>query len=143
MLAPSAPQPATVEWTMIRPAAEPDLTRAPRQRDLFETLKERGGASTTSALLSETGASRNSPAGARAQGRSKARAPPGAGALAGPPSAILASPNASPRSCGPRGAPLSAAALLVEDDRERGARRSCGHSEGDAGGWETGPGTGP
>jgi primosomal protein N' (replication factor Y) len=60
VLVPSAPQPATVEWTVIRAAAEPDLTRAPRQRDLFETLKERGGASTTAALLSETGASRNS-----------------------------------------------------------------------------------
>jgi primosomal protein N' (replication factor Y) (superfamily II helicase) len=60
VLSPSAPQPAPVEWTVIRPAAEPDLTRAPRQRDLFGTLKERGGASTTSTLLSETGASRNS-----------------------------------------------------------------------------------
>jgi primosomal protein N' (replication factor Y) len=60
VLVPSAPQPATVEWTVIRAAAEPDLTRAPRQRDLFETLKERGGSSMTSTLLSETGASRNS-----------------------------------------------------------------------------------
>ena len=60
VLAPSAPQPATVEWTVIRAAADPDLARAPRQRDLFVTLKERGGASTTSALLSETGASRDS-----------------------------------------------------------------------------------
>ena len=60
VLVPSAPQPATVEWTVIRAAAEPDLTRAPRQRELFVTLKERGGASTTSTLLSETGASRNS-----------------------------------------------------------------------------------
>ena len=60
VLVPSAPQPATVEWTVIRASAEPDLARAPRQRDLFETLKERGGASTTAALLSETGASRNS-----------------------------------------------------------------------------------
>jgi primosomal protein N' (replication factor Y) len=60
VLAPSAPRPATVEWAVIRSAAEPDLTRAPRQRDLFVTLKERGGTSTTSALLSETGASRNS-----------------------------------------------------------------------------------
>jgi primosomal protein N' (replication factor Y) (superfamily II helicase) len=60
VLAPSAPQPVTVEWTVIRAAAEPDLARAPRQRDLFETLKERGGASTTAALLAETGASRNS-----------------------------------------------------------------------------------
>ena len=60
VLVPSAPQPATVEWTVIRAAAEPDLTRAPRQRVLFETLKERGGSSMTSTLLSETGASRNS-----------------------------------------------------------------------------------
>jgi primosomal protein N' (replication factor Y) (superfamily II helicase) len=60
VLVPSAPQPATVEWTVIRAAAEPDLTRAPRQRELFVTLKERGGSSVTSALLSETGASRNS-----------------------------------------------------------------------------------
>ena len=60
VLAPSAPRPATVEWAVIRTAAEPDLTRAPRQRDLFVTLKERGGASTTLTLLSETGASRNS-----------------------------------------------------------------------------------
>jgi primosomal protein N' (replication factor Y) len=60
VLVPSAPRPATVEWTVIRAAAEPDLTRAPRQRDLFVTLKKRGGSSVTSALLSETGASRNS-----------------------------------------------------------------------------------
>jgi primosomal protein N' (replication factor Y) len=60
VLVPSAPRPATVEWTVIRAAAEPDLTRAPRQRELFVTLKERGGSSVTSALLSETGASRNS-----------------------------------------------------------------------------------
>jgi primosomal protein N' (replication factor Y) (superfamily II helicase) len=60
VLVPSAPQPATVAWTVIRAAADPDLTRAPRQRDLFVTLKERGGSSVTSALLSETGASRNS-----------------------------------------------------------------------------------
>ncbi len=60
VLAPSAPQPATVEWTVVRAAAEPDLARAPRQRDLFVTLKKRGGSSVTSALLSETGASRSS-----------------------------------------------------------------------------------
>jgi primosomal protein N' (replication factor Y) (superfamily II helicase) len=59
VLDPSASRPATVEWTVIRAAAEPDLTRAPRQRDLFVTLKECGGSSVTSALLSETGASRN------------------------------------------------------------------------------------
>ncbi|MDQ3251624.1 MAG: hypothetical protein M3P86_04890 [Actinomycetota bacterium] len=60
ILAPSAPQPATVEWAVIRAAAEPDLARAPRQRDLFMTLKEHGGEVMTSTLLSETGASRSS-----------------------------------------------------------------------------------
>ncbi len=58
-LAPATPRPKMVEWTVIRAAAEPDLARAPRQRDLFASLKDRGGASTTSALLSETGASRS------------------------------------------------------------------------------------
>jgi primosomal protein N' (replication factor Y) len=60
VLAPSAPPTATVEWAVIRAAARPDLSRAPRQRDLFATLQERGGASVTSTLLAETGASRTS-----------------------------------------------------------------------------------
>jgi primosomal protein N' (replication factor Y) (superfamily II helicase) len=60
VLAPSSPQPATVEWAVIRTAARPDLSRAPRQRDLFTTLQERGGASVTSTLLAETDASRSS-----------------------------------------------------------------------------------
>lgn len=59
VLSPSAQGPMSVEWVVIRVASEPDLTRAPRQRDLFMTLKELGGASVTSALLSETGASRS------------------------------------------------------------------------------------
>jgi primosomal protein N' (replication factor Y) (superfamily II helicase) len=58
ILAPSPPQPRAVEWAVIRAAAEPDLSRAPRQRDLFLTLKGLGGSSPTSALLEETGASR-------------------------------------------------------------------------------------
>ena len=57
-LAPVPPRPPTVEWAAIRSAADPDLGRAPRQRDLFNLLKERGGASTTSSLLAEIGASR-------------------------------------------------------------------------------------
>lgn len=57
-LAPAPPQPLTVEWVVIRAAAEPDLGRAPRQRELFDLLKERGGASATSTLLAETGANR-------------------------------------------------------------------------------------
>src|SRR5215204_3167763 len=60
VLAPSAPPTATEEWAVIRAASRPDLSRAPRQRDLFATLQERGGASVTSTLLSETGASRTS-----------------------------------------------------------------------------------
>jgi primosomal protein N' (replication factor Y) len=60
MLAPAPSRPATVEWAVIRAAAEPDLARAPRQRDLFETLKGNGGAAMISTLLSETGARRSS-----------------------------------------------------------------------------------
>ena len=58
VLSPSAPRPQAVEWAMVRAAADPDLSRAPRQRDLFDALKEIGGSSTTSTLLGETGASR-------------------------------------------------------------------------------------
>jgi len=57
-LAPAPPQPPTVEWAIIRAAADPDLRRAPRQRELFELLKDRGGASTTASLLAQTGAKR-------------------------------------------------------------------------------------
>jgi primosomal protein N' (replication factor Y) len=59
VLAPAAARPQAVEWALIRAAAEPDLSRAPRQRDLFVAMRAHGGASTTSALLSETGASRS------------------------------------------------------------------------------------
>jgi primosomal protein N' (replication factor Y) (superfamily II helicase) len=54
LLAPAAPRPRLVEWAEIRAAADPDLSRAPRQRELFAALKERGGAGTTSALLAGT-----------------------------------------------------------------------------------------
>ena len=59
ILDPSAPQPRAVEWATIRTAADPDLSRAPRQRDLFAALKEIGGSSPVSTLLGETGASRS------------------------------------------------------------------------------------
>ncbi len=59
MLVPAAPRPKMVEWAEIRAAADPDLARAPRQRELFVALKERGGAGATSALLAGTGASRS------------------------------------------------------------------------------------
>ncbi len=58
MLSPSAPKPPLVEWAMIRQAASPDLSRAPRQRELFEALVQHGGAYPSSALLSQTGAAR-------------------------------------------------------------------------------------
>ena len=58
VLSPSAPQPRAVEWAVIRTAADPDLSRAPRQRDLFVALKGTGGAVPTSVLLKETGANR-------------------------------------------------------------------------------------
>jgi primosomal protein N' (replication factor Y) len=59
ILDPCAPQTRAVEWALVRAAADPELSRAPRQRDLFVTLKKSGGSSTTSALLEETGASRS------------------------------------------------------------------------------------
>ena len=59
VLSPAAPQPRAVEWALVRAAADPDLSRAPRQQDLFATLKAAGGSSTTSALLGNTGASRS------------------------------------------------------------------------------------
>jgi primosomal protein N' (replication factor Y) (superfamily II helicase) len=58
-LSPAAPEPARVEWATIREAASPDLSRAPRQRGLFELLREHGGTSPASTLLSETGAARS------------------------------------------------------------------------------------
>lgn len=57
-LAPAPPRPPTVEWAETRAAADPDLGRAPRQRELFNLLKARGGASPTSSLLAEAGANR-------------------------------------------------------------------------------------
>ena len=48
VLFPAAPRPKMVEWAEIRAAADPDLARAPRQRELFVALKERGGAGATS-----------------------------------------------------------------------------------------------
>ena len=47
-----------VEWTTVRPGAAPDLGRAPRQREVYETLVVGEGERETSRLLSETGASR-------------------------------------------------------------------------------------
>ena len=58
-LHPTAPEPAKVEWATIREAASPDLSRAPRQRGLFELLKEHGGRYPASTLLSEAGAARS------------------------------------------------------------------------------------
>ena len=133
--------PATVEWTVIRAAAEPDLTRAPRQRDLFETLKERGGSSTTSALLSETGASRNSlrelvRRGAVRLVRRQEPAPllPTIGD-AGVPERL------APFSRTARRAVKSGGPFLWRTTGREEHGRGRGHSEGHAGGWETGPGT--
>ena len=59
LLSPTIPPRKTVEWAVVRGAAEPDLRRAPRQRQLFEHLKERGGALPAAALLEEAGAGRS------------------------------------------------------------------------------------
>ena len=59
ILSPAVPEPARVEWAVIRAAASPDLSRAPSQRRLFELLGEHGGAYPAPALLSEAGATRS------------------------------------------------------------------------------------
>ena len=58
LLAPAPPERATVEWAVVEEGAAPDLSRAPRQRELFEFLREHEGHCPTSISLSETGASR-------------------------------------------------------------------------------------
>ena len=58
-LHPTVPRRKTVEWAEVRGAGEPDLARAPRQREVFEVLRARGGELPSAALLSETGANRN------------------------------------------------------------------------------------
>ena len=58
-LSPGPPEPPAAEWAVVRAAADPDLGRAPRQRELFALLKARGGASQVSDLLAEAGANRS------------------------------------------------------------------------------------
>jgi primosomal protein N' (replication factor Y) len=58
-LDPVPPHPPAAEWaTLLRDAADGELDRAPRQRQLLETLKELGGEAPVRALLSGAGASR-------------------------------------------------------------------------------------
>ncbi len=59
LLDPSTPQPRAVEWAVVRAAADPDLSRAPRQGELFAALNEAGGQMPTADLLAKTGASRS------------------------------------------------------------------------------------
>jgi primosomal protein N' (replication factor Y) len=59
LLAPAPPERATVEWAVVEDKAAPDLSRAPRQRELFELLREQEDGCRTSTLLSETGADRS------------------------------------------------------------------------------------
>ena len=58
LLSPAVPARKTVEWAVVREAAEPDLSRAPRQRELLLLLKERGAALPAAKLLAEAGAAR-------------------------------------------------------------------------------------
>lgn len=57
-LAPLSREPTKTEWAVIVANADPDFGRARRQREVFEELKKRGSACSTSTLLTETGASR-------------------------------------------------------------------------------------
>jgi primosomal protein N' (replication factor Y) (superfamily II helicase) len=58
LLAPAAPARKDVEWAVVREAAKPDLSRAPRQRRILEHLKERGGALQVATLLAGAGSGR-------------------------------------------------------------------------------------
>jgi primosomal protein N' (replication factor Y) len=58
LLTPTPPRRATVEWAVVEEGAAPDLSRAPRQREIFEFLGKYEAGCATSILLSETGASR-------------------------------------------------------------------------------------
>jgi primosomal protein N' (replication factor Y) (superfamily II helicase) len=59
LLAPAPLERSTVEWAVAEDGAAPDLSRAPRQRELLELLREHEGGCRTATLLSETGASRS------------------------------------------------------------------------------------
>ncbi len=59
LLVPTPPQRTMVEWAVAEDGAAPDLSRAPRQRELFELLRGHEGGCRTSTLLSETGANRS------------------------------------------------------------------------------------
>jgi primosomal protein N' (replication factor Y) len=59
LLAPAAPERATVEWVVAEEGAAPDLSRAPRQREILEFLGKHEVGCATSTLLSETGANRS------------------------------------------------------------------------------------
>lgn len=54
----STPKPEYVEWVEVRAGAEPDLGRAPKQREIYEALLAREGGCPSSDLLSASGASR-------------------------------------------------------------------------------------
>ena len=59
LLSPAPPQRATVEWAVAEEGSSPDLRRAPRQRQLFELLREYKHGCATPVLLSEAGATRS------------------------------------------------------------------------------------
>lgn len=53
------PEEKVVEWASLRSGSEPDLSRAPRQRQIFEFLSQEGGEHPVAELLAETGNSRS------------------------------------------------------------------------------------
>lgn len=59
VLSPALPERETAEYVVVRPASDPDLRRARRQREVFGFLKDRGGEMSVPDLLSATGAGRN------------------------------------------------------------------------------------
>lgn len=59
VLSPALPGRETVEYAVVRPASEPDLRRARRQREVLGFLRDRGGALPVPDLLSATDAGRH------------------------------------------------------------------------------------
>lgn len=58
LLAPSVPERGTTEWVVVRAASNPDLRRAPRQREAWQRVNDEGGEMPVPDLLSGTGATR-------------------------------------------------------------------------------------
>ena len=76
VLSPAVPPRKAVEWAVVRGEVEPDLARAPRQRELFDALKDAGGALPVAGLLAQREMPGWDPWTATRRWRSAGAAPP-------------------------------------------------------------------